>query len=460
MKKISLKAFLITLFGIFIIETATTSVVHASALDQQHASIMVQESGEKGNCPGPTWGEDSVTAVREYSLYDQYFAQKNYKDAIPHWRHVLLNAPKARLGVYVDGETLMEYQIENASDEARKEELIDTLMWMYDQRIACFDKECYVLGKKGVDLMKFRPSAYAQAYEILKRSVDCQGNDVLITVPYTYMFALVRLYKDKQVNLDTLLSEYERIGNITQHNIDANGQYVENWKKVQAAIDNLVAPLVPCEELIEFYRKKYQPGSTPAKDITQMTEMLSSRNCTKDPFYLTLAKADYSNNPSGQAALAIAKGEEAAGNTNEALKYYKDALEQATSANDKADINYSIARIYKNRDECSTARNYARASASHREDARVYILLGDIIIACASDCDDKIPRSVYWVAVDYYQKAKSLNSSNGETANSRIATYSAYFPKQEDVFFYNLKDGDSYTVECWIQESTKVRTRK
>ena len=67
--------------------------------------------------------------------------------------------------------------IKNESDKAKKEKLIDTLMMVYDKRIQFFGKEGYVLGKKGSDLYKLRPNAYEESYEILKKSIQLEGNN-------------------------------------------------------------------------------------------------------------------------------------------------------------------------------------------------------------------------------------------------------------------------------------------
>ena len=42
-------------------------------------------------------------------------------------------------------------------------------------------------------------------------------------------------------------------------------------------------------------------------------------------------------------------------------------------------------------------------------------------------------------------------------ANEMIKEYSKLFPTSEDAFFYNVFEGDTYEVECWINETTKAR---
>lgn len=91
-----------------------------------------------------------------------------------------------------------------------------------------------------------------------------------------------------------------------------------------------------------------------------------------------------------------------------------------------------------------------------------YLLIGDLYAASSDDCgaDDVMKKAVYWIAVDYYYKAKKVDPEVAASANERIAAYSKYFPTKEEVFFRDLNDGDPYDIECWINESTTVRAAK
>lgn len=74
--------------------------------------------------------------------------------------------------------------------------------------------------------------------------------------------------------------------------------------------------------------------------------------------------------------------------------------------------------------------------------------------------DDFEKKAVFWAAVDKYAKAKQVDSELEESMNSLIASYSQYFPSKEDIFFHDLKVGDTYSIGCWINERTTVRERK
>ena len=66
---------------------------------------------------------------------------------------------------------------------------------------------------------------------------------------------------------------------------------------------------------------------------------------------------------------------------------------------------------------------------------------------------------MYWAAVDKFIKAKTVEPDLTDEANKFIDAYRPFFPDKETIFFYGLKEGDTYTVECWINEKTTVRAK-
>ena len=82
--------------------------------------------------------------------------------------------------------------------------------------------------------------------------------------------------------------------------------------------------------------------------------------------------------------------------------------------------------------------------------------------ASASDCgsDELTKKVTYWAAVDKYKKAKSVEPDLAAAMNKKIKAYQAHFPPTELLFFHNLNEGDSYKIECWINENTTIRAAK
>jgi hypothetical protein len=69
-------------------------------------------------------------------------------------------------------------------------------------------------------------------------------------------------------------------------------------------------------------------------------------------------------------------------------------------------------------------------------------------------------KAVFWAAVDKCIKAKSIDPSCSDRANSLIRSYTAAFPSMETIFFNDYNEGQSFQVGGWIGETTTIRARK
>ncbi len=70
-------------------------------------------------------------------------------------------------------------------------------------------------------------------------------------------------------------------------------------------------------------------------------------------------------------------------------------------------------------------------------------------------------RANFWVAVDYFARAKSADPSLDEECNRLIATYRQYFPTPEEAFMHDLDEGSRYSVRAnGLSATTTVRTNK
>jgi tetratricopeptide (TPR) repeat protein len=114
-----------------------------------------------------------------------------------------------------------------------------------------------------------------------------------------------------------------------------------------------------------------------------------------------------------------------------------------------------------NKDYCD-AIAYAKEAIAYKSDyGKAYLILGDAIVYSRTNLgDDFAQRTAFWVAADKYTKAKSVDPSVSADANKKIRDYAGQYPNNEEVFFRDLKDGDSYQVKGCINEYTTVRSRK
>jgi len=430
-------------------------------------SLQAQEEKVK------KYGEDSVNCIMNLSLYKEFFKQwkaSGYKnvainDVIPPWRSVFLYCPASRQSLYLDGVKIMTWRIQNSKDAVVKNKMIDTLMMVYDSRIKYFNKEGYVLGRKGVDLYTYRPEDFEEAYNILERSVETAGNKSSPDVLVFYMRATKKMIDEEKAPVDIIFENYDQSSQIIDFNLK---RYAEdqkkksNWENVKGNIDITFEPYATCEALVEIYTPKFQESPNDIDMLKKLTKLLDKKKCIDAPLYFESTVKLYELEPSPESAYLIGKMMMKKEDYNKAITYLKEG-EKLEDQESVFNSYLMLAEAYSRLKNYPAARSYAlKAARINPDDGHPYLLIGDMYAASGNECgtNDLSKKAVYWAAVDKYYTAKRVDASLAEIANSRISTYSAHFPQGQAIFFHNLNEGDDYKVECWINETTKVRAAK
>ena len=94
------------------------------------------------------------------------------------------------------------------------------------------------------------------------------------------------------------------------------------------------------------------------------------------------------------------------------------------------------------------------------------MLIGDAIAGASKACDDGAlgGRSVFWVASDYYARARRMSEELSEKADKKMSNMAKQFPTVDDIFTYGKQTGESFTVPtkpgCPCSgETTTIRVR-
>jgi tetratricopeptide (TPR) repeat protein len=212
--------------------------------------------------------------------------------------------------------------------------------------------------------------------------------------------------------------------------------------------------------LLNIYSRKYTENPNDTAMIEKMLVAFDRKNCAP-PLYYEASEQLYKLKPSPSSALALGKMYYKLDQYSKAIPFLQDAINGLQDNDAKADACYILADVYKNLKNYSAARtNALRATELKPNYGMPWILIGDLYAMSAGNCgDNKVTaKAAYWAAVDKYQKAKSVDESVSALANSRISTYVGAFPTTEDIFFFGFNKGDSYRVECWISETTIIRS--
>ncbi|MBN4061957.1 tetratricopeptide repeat protein [Bacteroidales bacterium AH-315-I05] len=417
------------------------------------------------------WGEtpeDSVCCAENYSLYSEYYKQKNYDDAIKFWRKSIKCCPKLSKSQYVHGSKMYKQFIKKEEDADKKLVLLDTLLWVYDKRIEHFGQKCYVLGRKGSDMLKYSKKEPEKAFEVLKVSVDECGNKseagVIVSL-YKARYLMYKKEKDaakKQEMKAQLLEWYPKLAAICKHNIATakKDNVKEMYQKVQGNLDAMFGPIADCPDIINVFGPKFEANPQDTNLLEMITKLMEKKECTSEELYLKSATVLVELKPSADAYYSV--GYVAAQNNKcaEAIEHFKKSAEIAEDDKLKVKANMKTSKCYLKLGQYTSARTFAqKVLAISPNIGQAYIVIAMAYAASAEQCGDNdcIKKAAYWVAVDKLQKAKAVDETIAEKANQKIATYSKHFPGKEKCFFHNITEGTTYTVGCWINESTTVR---
>lgn len=409
------------------------------------------------------FGEDSVSCVTNISLYREYVKQKNYDDAIIPWRQAYINCPKATKNIYIDGAKIYNYLIKkNKGDKELQKAYLDTLSTIYDNRIANFGKREYVLGLKGSDMIKYSFSDLDLAFGYLKESVDGLQNKSKATALFSYFKAATQKFKAKTFTKSEVLEVYAAVSDYLDYNLNKESKSQRFYVKASENVEKLFVPFATCEDLIAMFDAKYQETPDDMSLIKRIVKVLDKKDCTEASVYFDAASKLHDAEPSALSAYNMGNLSLRKNKSSQAIGFYKQAIEMTEDESEKASSYYGLSGAYFKSGSNSTARSYAYKAIELKPSwGKPYVLIGDIYAASANECGSNSFESamLYSAAIDKFITAKSKDSSVSDFANKKIASYSKYLPSNEDAFFNGFKEGDAYTVGCWINESTKVRIK-
>lgn len=409
--------------------------------------------------------EDSVTCVQNLSMYQEFMKQGAYTDAYNPWKEVVRVCPTSSKGVYQNGVKLMSEFISKEKDAARKARLIDSLYLVYDLRITHFGEQAFVLGRKGVDMLIYSPDKCQEAFDVLKQSVDLGGVKSEAGTLSGYYQALNCLYNKGVVTKDQMLADYVTIMGHIEANLAKEGlkeSDKEYFTKARDQVNGLFFKVAECGDIGRIVGDLIQAKPDDMDMKVRLLKVLNGKDCTEEKVYRTLAEDVHRASPTSESAYSLGMYLAKQNDMSGALKYMKEAVDLCSGCSDKVKYLLKAGQVASASGNHSQARSFANQILQiEPKNGEALILIGNAVAAQAGGCEEPDKWGAYWLAYDYYQRAKSLDPSVADKAGDRMASAAARFPTQNEAFFHQLTDGKAYQVACGgLNESTTVRTRK
>jgi len=419
---------------------------------------LAQDDSKYGSTP-----EEVEECKKNLSLYREYRDQNLPEQALPFWRDAFEICPKSAKTLYIDGARFYGDILDGIYEDSSKIEVrnayIDTLMLIYDKRIENFNEEGKVLTYKANDLYKYDESRAQEANLMFKRSMELMGMNTDAIAASKYYQTLYGLYREGKVEKSDLLVEYMPVLDILDYNIAKleDERKRSRYEKAKGNLDAFFIKIAECDDIFRILGERIAQSPNDIELNKKSLAVMNKRDCTEDPLYLEVAERVYADKPTAPAAYSIGIEKLKSKEYADALKYFEEA---ADLCGDCIDLNQYYLRAGQSSvilGNASKARAFAqKILAKDPRNGDALMLIGDAVAASAKSCDDgKLGTAgAYWLAVDYYQKARSADGSIADKANQKIAGYKKYFPLKKDLFFHGVEDGANYKVECFGETTT------
>ncbi|MDD4756063.1 MAG: hypothetical protein PHG29_08270, partial [Prolixibacteraceae bacterium] len=339
--------------------------------------------------------------MNELSLYNEFYKQKNYQSAMPHWKAVYTKYPKSTINVYIHGANMYESLIENAATPQEKDKYIDELMKVYDKRIKHFGESGYVTGRKATAWLKHKmntdnpPEGEAlkttlkKGYEWLSKSIEEQGDKTELPVLVLLMQTTRSLFKLGELPKETVVMNYDNTNKVLDAIIERNedAELVKSCQDVKQYVEDIfgTSGAADCEALVNIFTPQFKEKGNDIDFIKSMLRRLGKANCEETPLFSQATEKLYELDPSAEAAFNMARRYLKRNDIPKAKEYYKQAMEQETDNSRLSEYYYEYATfVFAKENSLSEARNYARKALElNPEHCQALMLIGDIYVSAS-----------------------------------------------------------------------------
>ncbi len=411
------------------------------------------------------YGADPNECKKNLALLQQAAKHKKMDEAYTYWNTLFHFYPRSSKMVYSKGSQVVEYMYNKTKDP----KWIDTLMFLYDQRIKYeffgdgkYPKG-YILGRKATDILRYNKEDVERAYPIFKEAVDLQGSKSECAVLLSFMQATEGMFVNKKIDAAEVVDNYTKLNALLEEK-KANNPDNETVGQALGGVNALFirSEASTCEQLVPAFQKRFDKNKDNIEELEKIARMLSMKDCTDSDLFSNIAVQIDKLRPSALSKYALSMRFAREKNYDKAAEYMQQAIGMETEDTLKARDYYKLAQFANAQRKKSDAKSYAKKAIElHSNYGAPYILLATMYAGsgCSqvSPAEGELHNVGYWAAVDKLIQAKTADPSVTEDVNKLIGRYSGAYPNAEKAFMIGVTKGKRVTVGCWINESTTAR---
>ncbi len=420
-------------------------------------------------------GEDSIRCLQNISIYTEYVKTDNFKDAYKPWKAVFTEAPFAQVGTYTNGAKILRGLIQSTKDPAQQKAYLDELMAVHDQRIKYLDQlnklvktkstEGSIIGMKVHDYIVFsgKNLDLNQAYEWAKKGIEMEKDKSDYFMFLDMMDMSSRKLKTDENHKEQFIQDFLTVSGYADaaYKAEKKQKMKELLKTTKDNVDAyfINSGAASCENLQAIYGPKVAQNKTNLDYLKQVISVMQLLKCTEEEAYFEASEAAHAIEPTAATAAGCGYMYYKKGDMDKSMGYFDEAVELEQDPAKKAEYCYNAAVILFSKKQLSRAKQYCNKAISFNNNyGDAYILIAQMYASSPNWSDESaLNKCTFFAVIDKLQRAKSVDPSVADKANELIRTYSAYTPKDEDLFFLGLSKGHTVTIGGWIGETTTIR---
>ena len=389
---------------------------------------------------------DSLQLIAQYSLFSEYYKNKDYASALPYgWKVIDMDPVKFNKWIYYKMEdALWKIHDSTGISPELKKEAQDSILTFYNYAIKYYpdDKGYFEAREAYVEqnwLNKNADSVIALYEQAIKDNPK---------LPSYYYNLLGTLYKDNMSSNN----DYQTKA------IDLYNKLIEREPNNDVWTESLKGLAKDPEQLLSILKQTWERDKDNLAKAWQYASMAISLGKYPEAIetleFLT-QKSPETVNYWNQLATAYQKTDQ--------LKKAEDAYKKLIQLEPNNKNHYlNLGIVYKDEKQLAAARTqYEKASKVGNGWGLPIFYEGLLYEQAARDCGtfDFNAKVVYQLAVDTYKRAASADNTATQ-AQERVTALKSSVPTQEDYFFRGLKSGQSIPItgDCysWIDRSITV----
>jgi len=379
----------------------------------------------------PTQQEKAI----HYSLYYEDFKNANYEGALPNLRWILKYSPEFQGNRKTDKNFKRAITVyENLAAAQESPEMKRTYL---DSALFLFDTAVPTLKDRGVEVDPYE-WLMSKGNFILNHGDDLPEELAQTGNIFQEAWAIgpekMQLYHIELIIRD-FLSNDDKDGAVAFMS-DVEEKRGDDQQIMARIAEFRGALFTSPEERIAYLNTKLEKNPDDVAILAELFDLYSEEGARDKAYEVsaTLLEKD----PSAKTYRRVAKMRLGDGDTAEAIKLYQQSLKMDDGMEAAKEVYYNIGIAQQQEGRLSKARTeYRKAIRADAGYGAAYLAIGDLYVQAVQNCGsfEREDRTVYWLAADYFERAKAKDPSVSNQANQRLRSIRKFYPDAEALFF-------------------------